>query len=106
MVASRSTPPPGGQPNFIVSGSNPRTPPIKVDPAARLLREPPPNSPEFVVANSAQGSIDAQGANATNLFTTTARGVQLSDIGRPLAFAVRFRDINLLISATSRTTRA
>ncbi len=89
----------GGQPNFIVSGFNPQDPAIKVDQPRVYFGEPPPNSPEFVVANTAQGEYDAQGANETNLFNYDGDGgVQLSDIGRRLAFAIRFRDINLLIS--------
>ena len=90
----------GGQPNFIVSGFEPQDPvAIKVDQPRVYFGEPPPNSPEFVVANSAQGEFDAQGANETNLFNYDGTGgVQLSDVGRKLAFAVRFRDINLLIS--------
>jgi uncharacterized membrane protein (UPF0182 family) len=89
----------GGQPNFIVSGFNPQDPAIKVDQPRVYFGEPPPNSPEFVVANTAQGEYDAQGANETNLFNYKGDGgVQLSDIGRRLAFAIRFRDINLLIS--------
>jgi hypothetical protein len=89
----------GGQPSFIVSGFNPEDPAIKVDQPRIYFGEPPPNSPEFVVANTAQGEYDAQGANETNLFNYSGDGgIQLSDIGRRLAFAVRFRDINLLIS--------
>jgi uncharacterized protein len=89
----------GGQPNFIVSGFDPQDPAIQVDQPRVYFGEPPPNSPEFVVANTAQGEYDAQGANETNLFNYDGTGgVQLSDVGRRLAFAVRFRDINLLIS--------
>ncbi|HZB58370.1 MAG TPA: UPF0182 family protein [Actinomycetota bacterium] len=89
----------GGQPDFIVSGFDPQDPAIQVDQPRVYFGEPPPNSPEFVVANTAQGEYDAQGANETNLFNYDGTGgVQLSDVGRRLAFAVRFRDINLLIS--------
>jgi uncharacterized protein len=91
----------GGQPAFIVQGFNPPDPKIKVDQPRVYFGEPPPNSPEFVVANSAQGEYDAPSltGEATSLFNYNDKGgVQLSDIGRRLAFAVRFRDINLLIS--------
>jgi uncharacterized protein len=91
----------GGQPNFIVSEFDFEDSPIKVDQPRVYFGEPPPNSPEFVVANSAQGEYDAPSLSgeATNLFNYDGDGgVQLSDIGRRLAFAVRFRDINLLIS--------
>ena len=90
----------GGQPRFIVSGFNPpKDTPIKVDQPRVYFGEPPPNSPAFVVANTAQGEYDAQTSGETSLFNYDGDGgVQLSDIGRRLAFAVRFRDINLLIS--------
>ena len=89
----------GGQPRFIVSGFNPQGPPIKVDQPRVYFGEPPPNSPAFVVANTAQGEYDAQTSGEISLFNYNGDGgVQLSDIGRRLAFAVRFRDINLLIS--------
>jgi uncharacterized membrane protein (UPF0182 family) len=89
----------GGQPNFIVSGFNPQNPAIDVKEPRVYFGEPPPNSPEFVVANTAQGEYDAQTGGETNLSHYQGTGgVQLSDIGRRLAFAVRFRDINLLIS--------
>jgi uncharacterized membrane protein (UPF0182 family) len=89
----------GGQPRFIVSGFNPQDAPIEVKEPRVYFGEPPPNSPEFVVANSAQGEYDAQTTGETSLFNYKGTGgVQLSDIGRRLAFAVRFRDINLLIS--------
>jgi uncharacterized protein len=89
----------GGQPNFIVSGFNPTDPAIRVDEPRVYFGEPPPNSPEFVVANTAQGEYDAPTGGETNLSNYKGTGgVELSDIGRRLAFAVRFRDINLLIS--------
>jgi uncharacterized protein len=89
----------GGQPDFIVSGFNPQDPAITVDEPRVYFGEPPPNSPEFVVANTAQGEYDAQTGGETSLFNYKGTGgVQLSDIGRRLAFAIRFRDINLLIS--------
>ncbi|HEV2930807.1 MAG TPA: UPF0182 family protein, partial [Propionibacteriaceae bacterium] len=91
----------GGQPDFIVSGFNQENSPIEVTQPRVYFGEPPPNSPEFVVANSKQGEYDAPSLSgeATKLFNYDGPGgVQLSDVGRRLAFAVRFRDINLLIS--------
>src|SRR4029434_3498919 len=91
----------GGQPDFIVQGFNPEDAAIQVDQPRVYFGEPPPNAPEFVVANSAQGEYDAPSLSGetTKLFNYGgAGGVQLSDLGRRLAFAVRFRDINLLIS--------
>jgi uncharacterized membrane protein (UPF0182 family) len=91
----------GGQPDFIVKGFNPQDPAIKLDQPRVYFGEPPPNAPEFVVVNSAQGEYDAPSLSGeTNkLFSYDGPGgVQLSDLARRLAFAVRFRDINLLIS--------
>jgi uncharacterized protein len=96
----------GGQPNFIVQGFNPRDPAIPVTQPRVYFGEPPLNSPEFVVVNSAQGEYDAPSltGEATTLFNYNGPGgVQLSDIGRRLAFAVRFRDINLLISGNIKS---
>jgi uncharacterized protein len=96
----------GGQPNFIVQGFNPRDPAIPLTEPRVYFGEPPLNSPEFVVANSAQGEYDAPPltGEATTLFNYNGPGgVQLSDIGRRLAFAVRFRDINLLISGNIKS---
>jgi uncharacterized protein len=91
----------GGQPDFIVAGFNQENTPIEVTQPRVYFGEPPPNSPEFVVVNSKQGEYGAPSLSgeATNLFNYDGDGgVELSDIGRRLAFAVRFRDINLLIS--------
>jgi len=91
----------GGQPDFIVKGFNAENAAIQVKQSRVYFGEPPPNAPEFVVANSAQGEYDAPSLSGeTNkLFSYEGDGgVQLSDFGRRLAFAVRFRDINLLIS--------
>src|SRR5829696_2100730 len=91
----------GGQPDFIVQGFDTENAAIPVDQPRVYFGEPPPNAPEFVVANSAQGEYDAPSLSGetTKLFNYNGDGgVQLSDIGRRLAFAVRFRDINLLIS--------
>jgi uncharacterized membrane protein (UPF0182 family) len=91
----------GGQPDFIVSGFNQEDAPIAASEPRVYFGEPPPNSPEFVVVNSKQGEYDAPSltGEATSLFHYDGTGgVQLSDMVRRLAFAVRFRDINLLIS--------
>ena len=91
----------GGQPDFIVQGFDTKDAAIPVDQPRVYFGEPPPNAPEFVVANSAQGEYDAPSLSGetTKLFNYDGDGgVQLSDIARRLAFAVRFRDINLLIS--------
>jgi uncharacterized protein len=91
----------GGQPDFIVQGFDTKNAAIPVDQPRVYFGEPAPNAPQFVVVNSAQGEYDAPSLSGeTNkLFNYDGDGgVQLSDIGRRLAFAIRFRDINLLIS--------
>jgi uncharacterized membrane protein (UPF0182 family) len=93
----------GGQPDFIVREFDLENADIPVKQPRIYFGEPPPNPPEYVVVNSAQGEYDAPSlgteGEATALFNYNGKGgVQLSDIARRLAFAVRFRDINLLIS--------
>src|SRR5215203_325837 len=99
----------GGQPDFIVKGFNAKDAAIPVQQPRIYFGEPPPNAPEFVVANSAQGEYDSPSLSGetTSLYNyqgdDATGGVQLSDIGRRLAFAVRFRDINLLISGNVKS---
>jgi uncharacterized membrane protein (UPF0182 family) len=96
----------GGQPDFIVEGFNAEDAAIKVTQPRVYFGEPPPNAPQYVVANSAQGEYDAPSLSGetTKLFNYEGDGgVQLSDIGRRLAFAIRFRDINLLISGNVKS---
>jgi hypothetical protein len=91
----------GGQPDFIVKGFNPEQSDIPVEEPRVYFGEPPPSAPQFVVANSAQGEYDSPSLSGetTSLFNYKGTGgVQLSDMARRLAFAVRFRDVNLLIS--------
>jgi uncharacterized protein len=92
----------GGQPDFIVSEFQTKNAKIPVDEPRVYFGEPPANAPEYVIANTAQPEFDAPsstgegGAGLSNYSGTG--GVQLSDMVRRLAFALRFRDINLLIS--------
>jgi uncharacterized protein len=91
----------GGQPDFIVSEFETDKAKIPVTEPRIYFGEPPANAPEFVVANSAQPEFDAPSSTGegTNLSSYQGTGgVQLSDAFRRLAFALRFRDINLLIS--------
>jgi uncharacterized protein len=95
-----------GLPDFIVSEFDTANASIPVDQPRVYFGEPPPNAPEFVVANTAQPEFD--GPSSTGTGTDTSRyegtgGVALSDITRRLAFALRFRDVNLLISGNIRS---
>jgi uncharacterized membrane protein (UPF0182 family) len=97
----------GGQPDFIVQNFDLEGAAIPVRQPRVYFGEPPANAPEFVVVNTNQSEFDSPtGGEGTNLFKYDGTGgVQLGDIGRRLAFAVRFRDVNLLISdnITSRS---
>ena len=59
------------------------------------------NNPGYVVANTKQPEIDYQLTNGTNIETHYKGdgGVQLSSFFKQVMFAVRFNDINLLISS-------
>jgi uncharacterized membrane protein (UPF0182 family) len=90
-----------GQPDFIVSEFDLENAKIPVEQPRVYFGEPPANSPAFVVVNSKQPEYGApsQTGEGTDLFRYDGQGgVQLSDMGRRLAFALRFRDVNLLIS--------
>jgi uncharacterized membrane protein (UPF0182 family) len=96
----------GGQPDFIVSEFATENARISLEEPRVYFGEPPPNAPEFVVVNSAQPEFDAPAASGEGAALSKYQGtggVQLSDIGRRLAFATRFRDINLLISGNIKS---
>jgi uncharacterized protein len=91
----------GGQPDFIVSEFQTENARIPVTEPRVYFGEPPPNAPEYVVANSAQAEFDRPSSTGTGTDVSHYQGtggVQLSDVTRRLAFALRFRDVNLLIS--------
>ena len=56
--------------------------------------------PDYVIADTKQAEIDYQLASGTNVEThySGTGGVELNSFGRRLAFALRFGDLNLLIS--------
>jgi uncharacterized protein len=91
----------GGQPDFIVQDFDLQNAAIPVQQPRVYFGEPPGNAPQYVVVNTKQSEFDSPGAGgqSTNLFKYDGTGgVQLGDMGRRLAFALRFRDVNLLIS--------
>ncbi len=92
-----------GQPVFAISD----VPPVS-EPGLPVVEQPSVyygldydgTQPDYVIANTKQPEIDYQlpsGANVESHYTGTG-GVQLNSLGRRLAFALRFGDINLLIS--------
>jgi uncharacterized protein len=97
----------GGQPDFIVSEFQTKDAKIPVEEPRVYFGEPPANAPEYVVANTAQPEFDAPsstGEGGAGLSNYNGNGgVQLSDMVRRLAFGLRFRDINLLISGNIKS---
>ena len=105
-----------GQPDFITANFDQTNAKIRVTQPRIYFGEPPGAAPDYVVVGTRQPEIDgpsvggdntsASGGAGTNTFSYNGSGgIQLSDMGRRLAFALRFRDINLLISGnvTSRS---
>ena len=89
-----------GQPDFIVSDFDQARAKIPVTQPQVYFGEPPEAGPDFVVVDTKQPEVDkptAGGGQQTTSYKGDG-GVQLSSFGRRLAFALRFRDINLLIS--------
>jgi uncharacterized protein len=89
-----------GQPDFIVSDFDQARAKIPVTQPRVYFGEPPEAGPDYVVVDTKQPEVDRPTPTGD---TQTIRydgdgGIQLSSFGRRLAFALRFRDINLLIS--------
>ncbi len=92
-----------GQPVFAIGdvppNSAPGLPQI-VQPSVYYGLNNSGGEPSYVIADTKQPEIDYQlssGANVESTYHGTG-GVQLSSFGRRLAFALRFSDLNLLIS--------
>jgi len=89
-----------GQPDFIVSDFDQERAKIPVTQPRVYFGEPPEAGPEYVVVDTRQPEVDRPtptGDTRTTSYDGDG-GIQLSSFGRRLAFALRFRDINLLIS--------
>ncbi len=89
-----------GQPDFIVSDFDQARAKIPVTQPRVYFGEPPEAGPEYVVVDTKQPEVDRPtptGDTQTTSYNGDG-GIQLSSFGRRLAFALRFRDINLLIS--------
>src|SRR6266542_4034428 len=89
-----------GQPDFIVSNFDQSKAKISVTQPRVYFGEPPQAGPDYVVVDTRQPEVDRPTPTGdTQLSSYDANGgVQLSSTARRLAFALRFRDINLLIS--------
>ena len=89
-----------GQPDFIVSDFDQANAKIPVTQPRVYFGEPPQAGPDYVVVDTKQPEVDRPtptGETQTSSYDADG-GVQLSSTARRLAFALRFRDINLLIS--------
>jgi uncharacterized protein len=89
-----------GQPDFIVSDFDQTQAKIPVTQPRVYFGEPPQTGPDYVVVDTKQPEVDRPtptGETKTSSYDGDG-GVQLSSTARRLAFALRFRDINLLIS--------
>jgi uncharacterized protein len=91
-----------GRPDFIVSGFDQQAAAIPVRQPRIYFGEPPPDTPTYVVVGSRQPEVDSPSVSGQSqvLVRYDGRGgVQLWSPLRRLAAAVRFRDLNLLISS-------
>jgi uncharacterized membrane protein (UPF0182 family) len=89
-----------GQPDFIVSDFDQARAKIPVTQPRVYFGEPPEAGPDYVVVDTKQPEVDRPtptGDTQTSSYDGDG-GVQLSSMARRLAFALRFRDVNLLIS--------
>jgi uncharacterized membrane protein (UPF0182 family) len=94
-----------GQPDFIVHDFDQTNSPIPIDQPRVYFGEPPQGSTDYVVANSKQPEIDspnASGGSNTSSYQGDG-GIPLSNFTRRLAFALRFRDVNLLLSGNVKS---
>jgi uncharacterized membrane protein (UPF0182 family) len=103
VAAQVNTAEPSGRPLFVVSGFD-----QPASGAAIPIRQPriyfgePPGGPAYVVANTRQPEADAPapGGEPQVSFRYDGRGgIPVSGPLRRVAFALRFRDINLLLSS-------
>ncbi|MHB1504847.1 MAG: UPF0182 family membrane protein [Acidimicrobiales bacterium] len=99
VVALSNQATPSGNPVFGVSD----VPPVSKSGLPRITQPSVyygVNNPGYVIANTRQGEIDYQLPNGTNVESHYAGtgGVQLSSFITRAAFAMRFGDINILIS--------
>jgi hypothetical protein len=91
-----------GRPDFVVRGFNQQQAAIPVRQPRIYFGEPPPDTPAYVVVGSRQpevGSPSVSGQGQASVRYDGRGGVQLTGPLRRLAAALRFRDLNLLISS-------
>jgi uncharacterized protein len=102
VAAQVNTAAASGRPAFVVSGFDQPGAAIPIRQPRIYYGEPPPDTPAYIAAANRQPEVDAPapGGQPQASFRYAGRGgVPLGGLLRRLAFAIRFRDINLLISS-------
>jgi uncharacterized membrane protein (UPF0182 family) len=102
VAAQVNTAAASGRPAFVVSGFDQPGAAIPIRQPRIYYGEPPPDTPAYVAAANRQPEVDAPapGGQPQASFRYDGRGgVPLGGLLRRLAFAIRFRDVNLLISS-------
>ena len=102
VAAQVNTAAASGRPAFVVSGFDQPGAAIPIRQPRIYYGEPPPDTPAYVAAANRQPEVDAPapGGRPQASFRYDGRGgVPLGGLLRRLAFAIRFRDVNLLISS-------
>src|SRR5919197_4223373 len=102
VAAQVNTAEASGRPAFVVSGFDQPGAAIPIRQPRIYYGEPPPDTPGYLVAATRQPEVDAPGPGGQPQasFRYEGRGgVPLGGLLRRLAFAVRFHDVNLLISS-------
>jgi uncharacterized protein len=90
-----------GQPDFIVSDFDIADAPIPVKQPRLYFGEPPESAAAYVVVDTKQAEIDRPSSGGETPATVTYEGkggILMSSLLRRTAFALRFREFNLLIS--------
>ncbi len=102
VAAQVNTAEASGRPEFVVSSFDQQGTAIPIRQPRIYYGEPPPDTPRYLVAATRQPEVDAPGPGGQPQasFRYDGRGgIPLGGLLRRLAFAVRFHDVNLLISS-------
>jgi uncharacterized protein len=102
VAAQVNTAEASGRPAFVVSGFDQPRAAIPIRQPRIYFGEPPPAAAGYVAAATRQPEVDAPapgGAPQASFRYDGRGGVPLGGLPRRLAFAVRFHDVNLLISS-------
>jgi uncharacterized membrane protein (UPF0182 family) len=102
VVATQvNTAEPGGRPSFLVSGFGQQSGKIALQQPRVYFGELPADAPQFIIGNTRQQEVGAPtetGEGGESFRYDGSGGVPLSNPLRRVAFALRFRDPNVLLS--------